>query len=94
MTPERLTVKRITTRALRKCTQFYADGIHVWCTPQEYLALCWHFDAKPRDSDYYLRLIKKGDSRPTTHYIHVKKWTDIFPQHKYSILDCRMSQEQ
>jgi hypothetical protein len=91
MTPDRKTVKNITKRALRKCSQFYADGVHAWCTPAEYLALCWHFGYQPRDYDYYFGLVKKGESHPGTHYIHVKKWTDVFPQNKYAILDCYMS---
>lgn len=92
MTPARKSIKNITARALRKCTQFYADGVHAWCTPQEYLALCWYFDAKPRDYDYYLERVKKGECRPGTHYIHVKKWKDVFPQNKYNLCHVHMSQ--
>lgn len=91
MTPARKSIKRITKRALKKCTQFYEDGVHAWCTPQEYLALCWYFDAKPWDYEYFQGLVKKGVGGPGDHYIHVKKWVDVFPQNEYAILDCRMS---
>jgi hypothetical protein len=94
MTPARKSVKNITTRALRKCTQFYADGVHARCTPQEYLTLCWYFDASPQDYNYYLERVKKGEGRLGNHYIHVKQWNDAdaFQVHKYALLDCSMSQ--
>ena len=91
MTPNRKTVERITTRALRKCTQFYSDAVHAWCTPQEYIALCWYFGTKPDDYDLYLERVKQGDCNPGTHYIHVKKWTAVFPVNKYAVLDCQIS---
>jgi hypothetical protein len=85
MTPARKSIKNILERALRKCTQFYVDGVHAYCTPQEYVALCWYFNTKPRDLDIYIDRVKKGDSYPGTHYIHVKKWKDVFPKDKYFI---------
>ena len=92
MTPNRKSVVRITERALRKCTQFYEDGVHAYCTPAEFLALCWYFGTKPRGMDYYVAKVKKGDCSPGTHYLHVNKWNQVFPQNKYACLDCRMSQ--
>lgn len=92
MTPNRKSVKNITARALRKCTQFYEDGVHAWCTPAEHVALCWYFGTKPWDLAYSIERVKKGESGSGTHYIHVKKWNQVFPQNKYAILDCRMSQ--
>ncbi len=62
------------------------------CPPAEFLALCWYFDTKPRNMDYYVAKVKKGESSPGTHYIHVKKWKDMFPKNKYACLDCRISQ--
>jgi len=92
MTPNRKSIKKITERALRKCTQFYADGVHAWCTPAEFIALCWYFDSTPYDFNYSMEQVKKGKCQPGNHYIHVKKWKDVFPVNKYAILDCRMSQ--
>ena len=92
MTPNRKTVKRITQRALRKCTQFYADGVHAWCTPAEHVVLCWYFGDEPWDLQHSLARIKKGECRPGNHYIHVKKWNDVFPVNQYACLDTRMTQ--
>ena len=93
MTPNRLSVRKITNRALKKCTKFYRDGVHAWCTPQEYVVLCWYFGSNPNDFDYYMERVKSGDSQSGTHYIHVKRWNDedVFPVNKYALLDCRMS---
>ena len=87
MTRNRKTVKNITIRALKKCTQYHKDGVHVYCTPAEFLALCWHFDTKPRMIDYYVDLVKNGICSPANHYIHVKKWDQVFPQNKYACLN-------
>ena len=93
MTPNRLSVRKITKRALKKCTMFYRDGVHAWCTPQEYVALCWYFGSKPKDFDYYMERVKSGDCQSGTHYIHVKRWNDgdVFPISEYASLDYRMS---
>ena len=88
MTPNRKSVARITERALRKCEQFYMDGVHAYCTPAEFLALCWYFNTKPRMMDYYVAKVKQGDSRPSNHYLHVKKWDRVYPVSKYAIPDC------
>jgi hypothetical protein len=86
MTPARKSIKNILERALRKCTQFSVDSVHAYCTSQEYVVLCWYFDAKPRDLDHYINLVKKGDSYPCTHYIHVKNWKGcVFPKNRYFI---------
>ena len=89
MTPNRKSVARITARALRKCEQFYHDGVHAYCTPVEFLALCWYFDTKPRLMDYYMAKIKQGDMSLGNHYLHVKQWTDVFPKSKF-FCDCRI----
>lgn len=94
MTPKRKTIKNITARALKKCTKFYADGVHARCTPQEYIALCWYFDTNHRDYEYYLKQVKQGESRPTNHYFHIKKWKDVFPKNKYCMDDVYMSQSE
>jgi hypothetical protein len=86
MTPKRKSITKITARALRKCTQYYADGVHAYCTPAEFLALCWHFETEPRMMDYYIDKVKKGDCSPGNHYIHVKKWDQMFPINKYACL--------
>lgn len=91
MTPNRKSIARITARALRKCEKFYADGVVAYCTPAEYLALCLHFDFKPREYDYYARQVKRGVGRRQNHYFHVKKWNRAFPVNKYALLDCYMS---
>jgi hypothetical protein len=88
MTPNRKSIAKITERALRKCEKFYSDGVTAYCTPAEYLALCWYFGTKRREQDYYVNLVKKGECRPTTHYFHVKKWDRVYPVNKYAILDC------
>ena len=92
MTLKRKSIPKITERALLKCTQFYQDAVHAYCTPAEFLALCWYFDAKPRNMEYYIQKVRQGDCSPTTHYIHVKKWNRMFPKSDYAILDCCMSQ--
>ena len=88
MTLKRKSIPKITERALRKCEQFYMDGVHAYCTPAEYLALCWYFGTKQRMMYHYEDLVKKGDSRPSNHYFHVKKWDRVFPKSEYAILDC------
>lgn len=90
MTPKRNTIPKLTARALKKCTQFYQDAVHVYCTPAEYFALLLHFNAFPRNKDYYLAKIAKGDCAPGTHYIHVNKWNDVFPRNKHACLDAKM----
>ena len=92
MTPDRKTIQKITKRALLKCTQFYQDAVHAYCTPVEFLALCWYFDTKPRTMEYYANKVKIGDCSPGTHYIHVKKWNKMFPQNEYACLDCCISE--
>lgn len=92
MTPDRKSVKNITRRALRKCSQFYADGVHAHCTPAEHVALCWHFGAEPWDLKRSIERVKKGESLSVDHYIHVKKWMEVFPVNKFAMLDRRMSQ--
>ena len=93
MKQNRNSIPKITARALRKCTQFYMDAVHAYCTPSEYLALCWHFGAKPRDIEYYAEKVKKGVGNPANHYIHVKKWKDNFPISRYACLDCCIDKE-
>ena len=90
MTPNRKSVARITERALRKCEQFYMDGVHAYCTPAEFLALCWYFGAKPYMMDYHVNLVNRGDCRPGNHYIHVKKWDRVFPRGQWAMVDVRM----
>jgi hypothetical protein len=92
MTPNRKSVTRLTERALRKCEKFYHDGVHAFCTPAEFLALCWYFGTKPRSMDYYEAKVRKGDMSPTNHYLHVKKWTDVFPKSKY-FCDCYINHD-
>lgn len=92
MTLKRKSIPKITERALRKCTQFYQDAVHAYCTPAEFLALCWYFDTKPRGMEYYVNQVKNGDCTPGTHYLHVKKWKRVFPVDKYASLECRMCQ--
>jgi hypothetical protein len=90
MTPNRKTFRKITERALKKCTKFYANGVHARCTPAEYIALCEYFGTKTHSYDFYLEKVKRGDSSPTNHYFHVKKWKDEFPVNKYAVLGSKI----
>ena len=90
LTTKRKSIKKLTASGLKKCTQFYSDGVHVCCTPSEYFALVAYFDAKPHDAEYTFAKIAKGDCSLGNHYIHVKKWNDVFPKNKYACLDTRM----
>lgn len=100
MSPRRKSVDGITERALKKCSLFYRDAVVAYCTPAEFLALCWYFESTPRphEYEYYLRQVKSGVCNPTTHYLHVKKWKtvfskNIFPVNRYACLDIFMSRE-
>lgn len=90
MTPNRKSIKSLTASGLRKCTQFYRDAVHAYCTPAEYYALCLHFDYQPRDAAYYQKCLDSGVSFNGTHYIHVKKFKEVFPKNKHYI-DCYMA---
>lgn len=82
MNQSRKSVAKLQKIALRKCQQFWMDAVHVYCTPAEYIALCYYFETKPRDLQYYMDLVKKGTSGPATHYIHVKRWGgNVFSKH-------------
>ena len=89
---KRNTTLAITKRALRKCTQFYANGVHAYCTPVEFLALCQYFDYKPDaiELEYYTLKVKQGQCKPTDHYICVNKFVNLFPISDYAILHCMM----
>lgn len=77
----RKSVSKLQKSALKKCTQWSENEVHVWCTSAEYIALCYYFDAKPEE--YYTNKVKIGDCSSTTHYIHVKKFKDVFPKNEY-----------
>lgn len=91
MTPNRKSIAALTESGLRKCTQFYKDGVHAYCTPAEYYALCLYFDTKMYLNDYYMNKIDDGDCAPSVHYFRVKDWKKIgtFEKDKYYI-DCNM----
>lgn len=67
-------------RALNKCSRMYANAVHAYCTPQEYLILCDYFEYKPKDLGYYKDLTSKGISRSGHKYIHVQEWKDTYPE--------------
>jgi hypothetical protein len=93
MLQHRKSAKRILFAALRKCSKFYKDGVHAYCTPVEHVILCAYFETETWDLKYSLEEVKKGVSRLGTHYMHVKKWSDYeFPVHRYASLHYNMSQ--
>ena len=93
MTPLRKSIPNILKRALKKCEQYFRDGIVVYCTPTEFLSLCWYFDTKPRDMWYYEEQVSKGICNSAWHYLHVKKWDCEFPVNRSASLSCKMDLE-
>lgn len=69
MNRRRKSVKRITEVALRKLKRFYKNGLHAYCTPAEYMCLCWHFETPPEQ--YYIDRAAHGDSVPFNAFIKV-----------------------
>ena len=84
----RKTSQKILDRALDKCTRFYRNGLHAYCTPVEYLVLCWYFRINPQD--YYVGLVKTGCCNPSNHYFKMKKFDRVYPENKYAMLDVNM----
>ena len=91
MTPNRKSIAALTKSGLRKCTQFYKDGVRAYCTPAEFYALCLYFECSTIDYEYYRSFVDTGECRSSNHYFHVKKFKDEFPKDYYYI-DCYMSQ--
>ena len=85
MLENRKTIKNLAMRALRKCSQFYRNGLYAYCTPAEYVALCVHFRYVPQDLGYYQKQVADGVSGNGPHYIRVNKWYDVFPKHRFFI---------
>lgn len=69
MNKSRKSFKRITEVALRKLKRFYKNGLHAYCTPYEYICLCWHFGVSPEQ--YYIDRAGNGDSAPFNAFILV-----------------------
>ena len=85
----RLSNIKITERALLKCQQYYKDGLVAYCSPVEYVCLCWYFRIHPKE--YYMNLVDQGDNSPSWQYFHVKKFDRVYPVSKYAMLAVSMS---
>lgn len=83
---KRKTYCSIVKRALKKCTRMYKDGVHCYCTPSEYVALCLYF-GHPEDTikQYYIDQIKVGEMRATCHYFRVPDGIEEFQWNRWSI---------
>jgi hypothetical protein len=73
MNRSRKTVPAITRRALDKCQQMYRNGLVAYCTPVEYVALCWYFNLPV--SEYFMRLVRRGISGRNWRYFRVPEST-------------------
>lgn len=83
---KRKTFHSIVKRALKKCTRMYINGVHCYCTPSEYVALCLYFQ-HPKDTikQYHINQVKKGMIYSTPHYFRVENDVEEFPWNKWSI---------
>jgi hypothetical protein len=84
----RKSIPKITERALKKCERFYKNGLYAYCTPVEYVALCWYFCIEP--DDFYKSMVSRGENSQSHHYFRVKKFDREFPVSKYAMLDVVM----
>ena len=85
----RLSNIKITERALLKCVRMYKNGLAAYCTPVEYVCLCWYFRIKP--NEYYQDLVDKGDNSPSWQYFFIKIFDKEYPVSKYAMLDVTMT---
>lgn len=89
MNKTRKTVSRITNRALSKVKQFYYNGVHAYCTPAEYLCLCWYFNLEP--DKYFQDRVSDGDSRPYNVYLKVdSQLANSFTKHPKAMTNTLM----
>lgn len=93
MTPARKSIPNILERALKKCERYYYDGVVAYCTPAEFVVLCWYFDTKPKFMWMYEDMVKKGICNPVHRYFHVKKWDREFPVSKHALLGTKIDLE-
>lgn len=84
----RSSFKTTTNRALRKCYRMYANGVAAYCTPYEYISLCYYF--KNTHSSYYLDLVSKGRTMQTWHYFKINKFDKVYPTHTSAMLNVYM----